>query len=205
MTEKTKLLILLSGILGFAVIVGTLLWINRPVPVPKSLFGNLPDLGGSYSVVDETGVPFTEKSLPGKYRIYFFGFTYCPDVCPTALGTVATALDTLGKQADAFVPLFVTVDPERDTVDVVRDYTDAFDPRIIGLTGSPQQIAVITKAFKIYYSKVPQGDSYTMAHSGLLYVMNPEGKLVAFFSHEDTPEKLAAGLREALQNRRTRS
>lgn len=205
MTEKNKLLILLSGILGFAVIIGIVLWITRPVPVPKTFFGNLPDLGGSYSVVDETGAPFTEKSLPGKYRIYFFGFTYCPDVCPTALGTVAAALDTLGKQADAFVPLFVTVDPERDTVDVVRDYTDAFDSRIIGLTGSPQQIAVITKAFKIYYSKVPQGDSYTMGHSGLLYVMNPEGKLVAFFNHEDTAEKLAAGLRQVLENKGARS
>lgn len=205
MTEKNKLLILLSGILGFAVIIGIVLWITRPVPVPKTFFGNLPDLGGSYSVVDETGAPFTEKSLPGKYRIYFFGFTYCPDVCPTALGTVAAALDTLGKQADAFVPLFVTVDPERDTVDVVRDYTDAFDSRIIGLTGSPQQIAVITKAFKVYYSKVPQGDSYTMSHSGLLYVMNPEGKLVAFFNHEDTAEKLAVGLRQVLENKGARS
>ena len=205
MNQKNKLVVLLLGILGFAVIIGTLLWVTRPEPLPKTFFGNLPDLGGSYSVIDETGAPFTDKSLPGKYRIYFFGFTYCPDICPTALGTVAAALDKIGKEADAFVPIFVTVDPERDTVDVVREYTDAFDPRIIGLTGSPEQIGTIAKAFKVYYSKVPQGEGYTMAHSGLFYVMNPEGKLVAFFNHEDTVEKLVIGLTQALKNKGARS
>ncbi|MFD2263507.1 SCO family protein [Lacibacterium aquatile] len=198
MTQKKTLIALLTGVLMLAAGAGVALWLYKPEPKSKTFFGELPDIGGAYSVLDETGAISTDQSFPGKYRIYFFGFTHCPDVCPTALGTIAAALDGMGGKADAFVPLFVTVDPERDTPEIVKDYTDAFDPRIIGLTGSVEQITGLAKSFKIYFRKVPQGDSYTMDHSGFIYVMNPEGKFVAFFKHEDTPERITTGLRQVL-------
>jgi protein SCO1/2 len=109
-----------------------------------------------FSLIDHTGKPMTDEDFEGKWQLVFFGFTYCPDVCPTTLNDVSIVLEELGAEADQLQPLFITVDPERDTPEVMAEYVANFDPRIVGLTGSPEQIEQATQAFRAYYAKVEQ-------------------------------------------------
>jgi cytochrome oxidase Cu insertion factor (SCO1/SenC/PrrC family) len=159
-----------------------------------------------FSLVDDTGKAVTEKDFAGKWQLVFFGFTYCPDVCPTTLTTVSTVMEELGDDADQVVPLFVTVDPERDTPAVLADYLANFDERIVGLTGSPEQIKAAAKAFRVYYAKVEQDDlpgGYTMDHSAFLYLMDPEGAYATHFSHQADVTEMAGAIREFIHGERT--
>ncbi|MGE0719668.1 MAG: SCO family protein [Alphaproteobacteria bacterium] len=153
-----------------------------------------PQIGGPFAMTDQDGRKVTEASWPGRHLLVFFGFTHCPDVCPLALGEVSMALDTLGK-ADAvrLQPLFVTVDPERDTAAALKDYLMAFDERILGLTGTPEEVAAMARAYRVYYKKTPvQGAlGYTMDHSAFVYLISPQGKLEAFFTHETKGDAMA--------------
>jgi protein SCO1/2 len=148
----------------------------------------------------------TDADFAGRWQLVFFGFTYCPDVCPTTLATVSAALAELGEDADQVAPLFVTVDPERDTPAAMAEYLANFDPRIVGLTGSPEQIKAAAKAFRVYYARVDkddQPDGYTMDHSAFLYLMGPDGDYAAHFSHQDDPGEIAGGIRGFLDGTRT--
>jgi protein SCO1/2 len=141
-------------------------------------------IGGQFTLTAADGAVVTEQTYRGKWLLVFFGFTSCPDTCPTALLDIAAALEKLGPAADKVQPLFITVDPQRDTPVVIGDYTRSFDPRIIGLTGTPEQIAAVAREYGAYYAprKIGPGpEDYVMDHSSYLYLMDPEGKFVRGF------------------------
>ena len=154
-------------------------------------------VGGPFALTDDHNRPVTDETYRGRWMLVYFGYTFCPDVCPTELQTVSAALDALGPDADKLAPLFITVDPERDTVAAMADYVKLFDPRLIGLTGTPAQIAAATRAYRVYYAKATPKDSstYLMDHSSFLYLMGPDGQFRALFRPGTTPQELAAAIR----------
>lgn len=157
-------------------------------------------IGGPFELLDQTGRTRTQADLVGKFSLIYFGFTYCPDACPTALLAMAEALDQLGPLAAKIQPVFVSVDPERDTVAQMAAYVAAVDERLWGLTGSPEQIAKAAKAYRVFYRKVtPPGTAeYLVDHTSLVYVMGPNGAYRAHFTHETTPERMVQILRPLL-------
>lgn len=153
-------------------------------------------VGGPFKLTDQDGRTVGDRDLKGKPYLIFFGFTHCPDVCPTALFEISEVLRSLGPDADRAAALFISVDPERDTPAVIKEYMSSFDPHVRGLTGDPETLAAVLKAFRVYYKKVPlDGGNYTMDHTALVYLMDKTGKFVAPFSLKRTPEAAAADLR----------
>ena len=157
-------------------------------------------VGGPFSLTDTTGKPVTDATYRGRWMLVYFGYTFCPDVCPTELQTIAAALDQLGPEAAKLVPLFITVDPERDTVAAMADYVKLFDDRLVGLTGTPEQIAAAARAYRVYYARATPKDSssYLMDHSSFVYLMAPDGSFRALFRPGTTPQDLAAAIRTRL-------
>jgi protein SCO1 len=154
-------------------------------------------VGGPFSLIDGDGHPVTDQTWHGKYMLVYFGYTYCPDVCPTTMTNLADALDKMGAKADRLQPLFITVDPKRDTPAVVKQYAAAFGPRIIGLTGSAEQIAGAAKAYRVYYAEHRTGpgpDDYSMDHSSVLYLMGPDGRFIAPLRADQSGPEMAAAL-----------
>lgn len=151
-----------------------------------------------FTLTDHHGKAVTEADFHGKYLLVYFGYTFCPDVCPTSLQTIGEALDRLGPHGEEVVPLFITVDPERDTAPVLADYVAAFGPRIVGLTGTPEQIKVAADRFGAFYAKNGSGDAYAMDHSSAIYLMEPDGRLVATMRHGTAATALAKLLQERL-------
>ncbi len=153
------------------------------------------DIGGPFTLTDHNGKRVSDTDFRDRYMLIFFGYTFCPDVCPLELQTVGRAVDILGPKGRKITPLFVTVDPERDTPARLKDYVAAFHPRMVGLTGSPADIAGIAKAYKVYYGKPPGTKShshdYLMAHSSFIYLIGPGGTLRALFRTKTSPETLA--------------
>lgn len=156
-------------------------------------------IGGPFQLVDQSGQAVTEKNLQGKPTIVFFGFTHCPDVCPTALFEMSEILRAMGKDANRVNAYFVSVDPERDTPEIMKSYLSSFDPNLKGLTGSPEQVAGVISAYRVYAKKVPLKDGdYTMDHTALIYLMDREGRFVAPFNIKRKPEEAAADLKKYL-------
>jgi protein SCO1 len=159
------------------------------------------DYGKSLELTDHTGRVRTLADFRGKAVVVFFGFTHCPDVCPTTLAELSAAIKSLGKDAQRVQVLFVTVDPERDTKDVLAKYVTAFDPRFLGMYGDTAATQRVAKDFKIYYEKRKTGDSYSVDHSGQTYVIDPQGRLRLFVRHDriaaDLPDDLRTLLEEA--------
>ncbi|CAA7616120.1 conserved hypothetical protein [Candidatus Terasakiella magnetica] len=158
-----------------------------------------PAIGGPFTLTDHTGKVVSDRDFRNRYMLIFFGYTFCPDVCPTTLSTVSGALDKLGPGfAKKMVPIFISIDPERDTPAVMKDYVSAFSPDIVGLTGSPEDIAKVSKAFKVYAAKAKgeSPDRYTVDHSAILYLMGPDGRFVAHFTHGISVDDLVAGLKK---------
>jgi protein SCO1/2 len=156
-------------------------------------------IGGKFSLVDQNGKPFTDADLKGKWQLVFFGYTHCPDVCPTSLNDLSLALDKLGAKKDQVGIVFISVDPERDTPDVMKSYVDAFGGPIVALTGSPQAVAEAAKGYRVYFAKHPRGDGdYDMDHSALIYVMDPQGRFTASFTPDTPPDDIATRLRKLL-------
>ncbi len=156
-------------------------------------------IGGPFELVDQDGRTVTDATYRGKWLLIYFGYTHCPDACPTALNDMAEALAQLGPLRQKLQPLFVTVDPERDTPAVMKDYTAAFQAGIVGLTGSAAQIAQAAKAYRVYYARDKGADAdYAMSHSSVIYLMDPAGHFVTNFTHETTPEAMRAKLAETL-------
>jgi protein SCO1/2 len=170
-------------------------------PVIPSPAGVSAPSGGPFSLTDGSGATVTDKTYRGKWELVFFGYTYCPDLCPTTLSTIADALTALGPLADEVQPLFITVDPRRDTPAAIADYVRNFDPRIVGLTGSPEAIAAVAKEYKVYYAVHRTGDGaddYLMDHSGFIYLMGPDGGFVRVLSGETSGQSMADKLRPLL-------
>ncbi|BAQ16136.1 cytochrome oxidase biogenesis protein Sco1/SenC/PrrC, putative copper metallochaperone [Methyloceanibacter caenitepidi] len=158
-------------------------------------------IGGPFELVGKDGKTVTDKDFRGRYMLVFFGFTHCPDICPAELQVMSAALDELGDKADKVVPIFITVDPERDTPELVTAYVENFGPNFVGLTGSPEAIANAAKAYRVTYQKFQEegaGDNYSVDHSALLYLMGPDGTFVTHFPYGTSPEKMAETLRRYL-------
>jgi len=158
-------------------------------------------IGGPFTLEDGSGKPVTDRDFRGKFMLVYFGYTFCPDVCPTTLNAVADAMDKLGPDAAKVRPLFITVDPKRDTPAVVRHYAAAFGPSITGLTGTPEEIARVAKEYRVYYAEHRTGagpDDYSMDHSSVLYLMNPNGGFVAPVRADQTGDEIAANLKKLM-------
>jgi len=163
-----------------------------PIAMPSAI-------GGSFKLVDQNSQPITEQDLIGHPYLVFFGFTHCPDVCPTTLFEVSEILRKLGPDAKNVRALFITVDPERDTPAVLKDYMSSFDPRVIGATGDSAAIMSVEKTFRVYAKKIPlDGGGYTMDHTAIVYLMDKAGRFVAPFNMKRRPEEAAADLKRYL-------
>src|SRR5947209_1258898 len=156
-------------------------------------------IGGPFRLIDQNGRAVTDRDLKGKPFLVFFGFTHCPDVCPTTLFDVSEVLRSLGPDADRTGALFITVDPERDTAAALKDYLGSFDPHLRGLTGDSDALAAVAKEYRVYYKKVPlDGGDYTMDHTAIVYLMDKDGHFVSPFSLKRKPDVAAAELRKYL-------
>jgi protein SCO1/2 len=181
------------------VAVGMFAWMGAgiiPKPRPDVAQGEAL-VGGPFELRDGNGAPVTEKDFAGKYMLVYFGFTHCPDICPTGLILIENALDQLGDRAEMIVPIFVSLDPERDTPEVMAKYVANFGERIVGLTGTAEQIKQIADGYKVYYRKVEAEDSlggYMIDHSGYMYLMGPDGKYRTHFPHHISESALKDGL-----------
>ena len=154
-------------------------------------------IGGPFELTDHTGKRFSDKDLVGQPTLMYFGYGTCPDVCPTELADTAAVVDILGEKGLTVRPVFVTVDPERDKGEALAEYVGYFHDRMIGLTGTPEEIAAAAKAYRIYYAKVPDEDfpdGYAMDHSSYIYLLDDKGQFVTYYKYADQPEKIAEGV-----------
>lgn len=198
MSRKIKTSLVLTG-LGLAVILGLLLTeLMRPQQraTPQRV-----DIGGAFSLVNQDGRQVSQADFAGRPMLVYFGFTYCPDVCPMSLDILGAALDILHAQAPQkaarLQPVFISVDPARDTPAQLKDYLSYFHPALTGLTGSPEQIDAVKKSFRVYAARAPETDAngnYNVDHSSLFYLMDGDNRYIAHFTHNMTAEALAAGL-----------
>jgi len=180
---------------------------ERPAAAPERSAAELMDavmwnrepIGGPFRLVDHTGRPRTDADFRGKLLLVYFGFTYCPDVCPTDLQAIGLALDRLGPAAEAVQPLFITVDPERDTPQVLADYVPMFHPRLIGLSGDAAAVRQAARAYRVYYAKVPAGEGYTVDHSGFIYLMDRAGHYVGFFPPGTPADRMIDAIRPLVE------
>ena len=158
-------------------------------------------VGGPFALVGTDGKPVTDRDFRGRYMLIFFGFTHCPDICPAELQVIAQALEQLGDKAKNVVPIFITLDPERDTPEAMGSYVKSFGPNFVGLTGSPEAIAAAAKAYRVSYAKVEDKESaadYGVDHSALVYLMDPEGRYVTYFSYGLSADQMAEKLGKSL-------
>lgn len=196
MDRATRPLVIVAAF-GGSLVVGLLLMLwalggLRNVTAPAAI-------GGPFQLTDQSGQTVTEKSLQGRPTLIFFGFTHCPDVCPTSLFEISEMLHAMGGDADRVNAYFVSVDPERDTAPVMKDYLSSFDPHLKGLTGDPEVIAKVLSEYRVYSRKVPLKDGdYTMDHTALIYLMDRDGHFVSPFNLKRTPEAAAADLKRYL-------
>ena len=196
MDRTTRPLVVIAAFAS-SLVVGLLvvLWLFgglRGVTAPASI-------GGAFQLTDQAGQTVTEKNMRGRPTLIFFGFTHCPDVCPTSLFEISEVMRAMGSDADRINAYFISVDPERDTAAAMKDYLASFDPRLKGLTGDEAAIAKVISSFRVYAKKVPLKDGdYTMDHTALIYLMDREGKFVAPFNLKRTPEEAAADLKRYL-------
>ena len=153
-------------------------------------------LGGEFELVNQSGQAVTDRDFAGRWMLVYFGFTYCPDVCPTELGTIAAAVDLLGPAGERVVPVLITIDPQRDTPSQLADYVSRFHPRMQGLTGTPEQLAAVARRYRVYYARVQRPDmtDYLMDHSSFVYLVGPDARVRALFRADTTPEALAAAV-----------
>lgn len=202
MSKKTLL-----AILGIALVLGIGLTYRLMMMGTETNSSGAASIGGPFELVNQDGETVTQDDFKGKYMLTYFGYTFCPDVCPTELQVMGTALDMMPQDiADEITPVFFTVDPERDTVEAVAEYVPYFHDRMVGLTGTVEQTTAAAKAFRVYYAKaIPEGepedtDTYLMDHSSFVYLMDREGKFVRHFNYGTSPEDMAKGVTEAVKN-----
>jgi protein SCO1 len=196
--RSTRVLLMSAAFLaGLVLCTSLVLLVSGRISPPMAQ--QIAAIGGPFNLVDQDGRGFTDQDLKGRPFLVFFGFTHCPDVCPTALFELSELMRALGPDADRTRVLFITVDPERDTPAVMKDYLSSFDRHLIGLTGDPAAIGAVAKAYRVYFKKVPldQG-GYTMDHTAIIYLMDREGRFVSPFSLKRTTEAAAADLRRYL-------
>lgn len=192
-SRKTRWVVLAALAVASLILASVaVLWL-RPAPPPPTVESGVMrvaggTIGGPFQLVDHNGQAVSEADFAGKFMLIYFGFTHCPDFCPTELQIMGNAMDELGAEGAQVVPIFITVDPERDTPESIKDYVAAFHPRMIGLTGSLAQVEAAAKAYKVYFKKQPgpggeAGDDYQVDHTVFVYLMGPDGALRSMFRH----------------------
>lgn len=198
-----------AAILGL--LIGAALWLvmapDRTGPgVPGQVQSGVADIGGPFSLITHDDVAVTDKDFEGRYKFIYFGYTFCPDVCPLGLLFMQDVLTQLGADGDAITPLFISIDPERDSPAVLKDYIASFHPRLIGLTGTPEAVADVAAAYKMYYGKAPVADGgtskagdYGIDHMNIFYLMGPDGAYLAHFISPTSPKETAARIRKHLK------
>ena len=201
MPSRQKLIFALVVLLIAAVTGAGALWLTNSLPGGGPIGSGTALVGGPFTLTDQNGKRVTDQDFRGKYMLIFFGFTYCPDVCPSELQVMSAALDELGPVGEKIQPVFITIDPARDTPEAMKLYVSNFHPRMVGLTGSDQDIAAVAKAYRVYYAKAKGAENapdYLMDHSTILYLMGPDGKFVKHFTYGTDVKALVDGLRKAI-------
>lgn len=194
MTRSARILVVLAAFLAGAMALTALVFVSLPADRTKPS-----NVGGPFTLVDQNGKTVTDKDFRGHPFLVFFGFTHCPDICPTTMFEVSEVFNRLGKDADNISALFITVDPERDTPEKLKLYLSSFHPRVMGLSGTPEQIEAVKKAYYVYAKRVPlDGGGYTMDHTSIVYLMDKDGKFIAPFNLKRDPNVAAADLKRRL-------
>jgi protein SCO1 len=195
-------LLLVAALLAAFIVLGSAAFLavelhDNGKGVAGSVLGSA--IGGPFTLVDQNGKAVTNTALEGKWLLVYFGYTHCPDACPTTLNNIALALHDLGTRRDEVRPVFITIDPDRDTSQVMKDYVAAFDAPILALTGTAAEVAQAAKNYRVYYAKHPEaGGDYSMDHTSVIYVMDPKGRFTASFTGEDPPAQIAERLKKLL-------
>ena len=195
------LTVIVAGFLIGALSGAALLVLTRGANGPMVETSGKALIGGPFTLVDQTGKTVTDQDFRGRYMLVFFGFTHCPDICPAELQVMSAALDELGPKADEVVPVFITLDPERDTQAAMGAYVKNFGSRFVGLTGSPEQIAAAAKAYRVAYSKFQEdkaSSDYSIDHSALVYLMGKDGQYITHFAYGTPASKMTETLRRYL-------
>jgi cytochrome oxidase Cu insertion factor (SCO1/SenC/PrrC family) len=188
---RAAAILLLAAVIGGSALLVS--WLRSPEGVAAAI-------GGPFQLSDQAGRRVTEHDFRGKLMLIYFGFVFCPDACPTALQSMADAVDLLGPAGEDVVPVFITVDPERDTEEVLRDYAEAFHPRLRALRGSAEETARVAKAYRVYYKKAAETapGEYLVDHSSIVFLMGRDGRYLTHFTHMTPPEPMAAEIRKRL-------
>lgn len=186
-----------GGALGYLALTGG----GPQNAVPQTAVSGKPLVGGPFTLTDHTGKRVSDKDFLGRYMLVFFGFTHCPDICPSGLQVMTAALDKVGAKAADVTPVFVTLDSARDTPEKLAEYLKSFHPRLVGLTGSAEEVAAAAKSYRVYYQKVSDEktpENYTYDHSAMFYLMGKDGVFIAPIPHTTDVDELARGLSAAL-------
>ena len=196
-------IVLVPLLLMLATVAAGLLWSagDQMAGLGRTVVTGTAAVGGPFTLTDQTGRARSDKDFRGRYLLVYFGYSFCPDVCPTTLGVVADAFAKLGSRRNRIVPLFITLDPERDTPGVLKNYLGAFGPAFVGLTSTPDAIKRTAQEFRVYYSKHPlPNGGYAIDHTSVLYLMGPDGKFITYY--DDTSlgaDSLASDLRKRIR------
>ncbi|MHA1132754.1 MAG: SCO family protein [Alphaproteobacteria bacterium] len=198
--RRPLLLVILGGFV-IGALLGAVMLLNTDAQRTRVVTSGKALIGGPFELAGEDGKTVTDKDFRGRYMLVFFGFTHCPDICPAELQVMSAALEDLGADADKVVPIFITLDPERDTPEAVTAYVQNFGTNFVGLTGSPEAIEKAAKAYRVTYQKFQDesmGDDYSIDHSALVYLMGPDGAFVTHIPYGTPPKKMAETLRRYL-------
>lgn len=160
------------------------------------------DIGGPFELTDHTGAQFTRDDLAGNYALVYFGYTFCPDVCPTELGLMAEAIDLLEEDGNRVRPVMITIDPERDTPEVLSEYVPLFHERLVGLTGTEQEVRDVATKYRVFYKRFedPSYTYYLMDHTSFVYLLSPTGEIASMFRYQTPPEDIAATIRQHMRS-----
>jgi len=200
MKKRLTILIITGFLVGGLSALG-LFFLQNSHPGPKQISTGKALIGGPFALTDHTGKRVTEKDFEGKFMLVFFGYTFCPDFCPAELQVISAALDELGEKVKKVTPIFITIDPERDTVEQMKSYVSNFHEQLIGLTGSMEEIRAAAKVYRVYFKKVTSDASssdYVMDHSSIVYLMSPQGEYLTHFAYGTGVEKMAEGMAKFL-------
>jgi protein SCO1 len=201
--RRSLLLVIVGGFLIGALAGVAILLFNTETPGSRVVTTGKALVGGPFELVGKDGKTVTDRDFRGRYMLVFFGFTHCPDICPAELQVMAQAVEGLGANAEKVVPIFISVDPERDTPEAVTAYVENFGPNFVGLTGSPEAVAEAAKAYRVTYQKFEykdkQGDyGYSIDHSSLVYLMSPDGEYITHIPYGTPADKMTETLRRYL-------
>lgn len=196
------------GIVAFVTVVfaaGAWLNLSQDEPPENTPVGGMVvnvDIGGPFVLTDHTGTPFGSADLAGDYALVYFGYTFCPDICPTELGQIAEAIDILGSDGDRVRPVMITIDPERDTPEVLSEYVPLFHERLVGLTGSEAEVREVATNYRVFYKRFedPSYTYYLMDHTSFVYLLAPSGEIASMFRYGTPPEDIAATIRQHMRS-----